>query len=475
MDRCPKMLCSEICFWCSNRCMIRFLLATWMLALLDGFNVPPLRPVDTISSVTTWPPRLVTSLALPFVLLFPPTPTLAPPAQASSYAALTAPQKKVAEGWRLLDSTYVDRSFNGLDWYAVRESAIADAKTYKTVDDSYDALSRMAGRLNDKYTVVLKPDVYKEIVRSAEGSSGGRKVVGVGVELRKTDGGGVAVNDAEFGAPAATGGVKRGDVFKEVGGKSTDGLQPSQVADLLRGEPMTTVKVVVERAGAEKSFDIVRKEFSVNPVRSYVSEAKIDGKKTGIVRVKNFSGITADKVKEEMESLTKKGAEGILIDLRGNPGGLLPGGTDTAALFLPTATKTVTVYTRKATDVQKTYTDGPFAASSDSPTPLVLLVDSSTASAAEVMTGALVDNNRASVVGETTFGKGVIQTIRGMRENDEEGQDAGGMKVTIARYETPSGFDLNKVGIKPDYNVGACDEEDAGVCVPKNFKFKQVE
>ena len=95
-------------------------------------------------------------------------------------------------------------------------------------------------------------------------------------------------------------------------------------------------------------------------------------------------------------------------------------------------------------------------------------------SAAEVMTAAMQENGRAKVVGGTTFGKGVIQTIRGMRENDFEGGEmggAGGMKVTVARYETPKGNDVNKKGIQPDYNVGNCEEEDAGKCLPKGFKW----
>ena len=139
-------------------------------------------------------------------------------------------------------------------------------------------------------------------------------------------------------------------------------------------------------------------------------------------------------------------------------GGLLPGGVDTASLFLPADKPLVFVVDKKGTqDNQATYKDGSYL-----DTPLVILVNGNTASAAEVMTAALKENGRAVVVGEQTFGKGIIQTIRQL------GYDNGGVAVTVARYETPLHNNINKAGIPVDIESKDCDNDDAVVCVPSS-------
>jgi len=399
----------------------------------------------------------------------------AAPTFASDYGSLTAPQKKVSEAWRIIDSTFYDRSFNNKDWFFLRENAISDAKKFKSFDDSYDLLEEMVAKLDDKYTVILRPEQYSRIYKSTTGSNKDG-VVGIGVELRNIDGD-VVINDVEADAPADKANVKRNDVILQVGetdvshycnavDKSSECVM--NVATLLRGDEGSEITINVRRNANQVPISIKRKPFQVQNVRSYVSPSMIKGKKTGVVRIKSFSSLTSSEVKKEVEFMIgEKNIDNLVIDLRGNPGGLLPGGVDTAALFLPINSPTVTVYTRKLTDVQKTYSDGPFLS-----IPLAVLVDSSTASASEVMTAALSDNKRAFVVGGRTFGKGVIQTIRAMRENDIEGADAGGVKVTVARYETPNGTDINKKGILPAYDIGDCRESDAVMCLPPKFDFE---
>ena len=190
--------------------------------------------------------------------------------------------------------------------------------------------------------------------------------------------------------------------------------------------------------------------------------SKTGGGKVGVIRIKSFSGTTAERVKEALVDLKSKGAESFVLDVRGNPGGLLPGGVDTAAIFLEANKPVVFVVDKKGVkDDQLTYQDG-----SVLDEPLAIVVNGNTASAAEVMVAALKENQRATIVGEQTFGKGIIQTIRQL------GYENGGVAVTVARYETPLHNNINKQGISVDVSVD-CKDEDAGVCVPASVLFKK--
>ncbi len=236
---------------------------------------------------------------------------------------------------------------------------------------------------------------------------------------------------------------------------------PDDVASKLRGPEGSRVGVVMGRDDKTEDFILTREPITITSVRSYISEVSIgtgtgsEKEKVGVIRIKSFSGTTASTVQGAIEDLKKKGAKDFIIDVRNNPGGLLPGGTDTAGLFLEANKPLVFVVDKKGVvDAQSTFQDGVF---SDSP--IAVVVNGNTASAAEVMTAALKENGRATVVGQQTFGKGIIQTIRQLSN------DNGGLAVTVARYETPLHNDINKQGIPVDISV-ECTSEDAGLCVP---------
>lgn len=256
-------------------------------------------------------------------------------------------------------------------------------------------------------------------------------------------------------------GIKRGDIFVMVDGtKMDDGKStPDDVAAGVRGPVGSRVGIVMERDGKNLDFIITRKPITITSVRSYISDVK-GPQKVGVVKIKSFSGTTATTVQNALLDLKQKGAEEFVIDVRNNPGGLLPGGTDTAALFLEANKPLVFVVDKKGiVDAQATFQDGIAL-----DYPLAIVVNANTASAAEVMTAALKENGRAVVVGEQTFGKGIIQTIRRL------GEDSGGLAVTVARYETPQHNDINKQGIAVDIKAD-CTGDDAGLCVPaKAFK-----
>jgi carboxyl-terminal processing protease len=377
------------------------------------------------------------------------------PAHASDYGSLTPEQRFIAETWRTVDNVYIDRTFNHQNWFQLRQDALS--KKYKNMDEARKEVESILNSLGDRYTRYLPPAKYESIVNAATGN-----LFGVGVELaQSSDGTRVIVSDVESNGPAAKGGLKPKDVFVEVDGVrfDDDKATPDDVALVVRGPEGSKVGVVVERDGKIVDFILTREPIKITSVRSYMGEKAGVSGKVGIIRIKNFSGTTAETVKSEITALKKKGATIFLLDLRGNPGGLLPGGVDTASLFLEANKPVVFVVDKKGiVDAQSTLADG-----IDVDSPLVLLVDGNTASAAEVFTAALKENHRAVVAGEQTFGKGIVQTIR---QIGDEGNNNGGVAVTIARYETPAHHDINKQGIPVDVKSGV-DCGDALSCLPR--------
>ena len=379
------------------------------------------------------------------------------PSSASDYGSLSDEQKLVAEAWRLVDNSFIDRTFNNQDWFKLRQDNVK--RKYKNMQEAQAAVQTMVASLGDKYTRYLPPAKYQSIVDSATGT-----LAGVGVEISVNSKGQVIVSDVEPKSPAQASGLQSGDVFVEVDGTRFDmSATPDDVALKLRGPKGSKVGIVMERDGKPLDLILTREPITITAVRSYTSNLSGVGK-VGVVRIKSFSGTTAATVAEKLGDLKKQGAQAYVIDVRGNPGGLLPGGVDTASLFLEQSKPVVFVVNKKGiVDAQSTLATG----SEVDDTPLVILVDSGTASAAEVFTAALKENDRALVVGEKTFGKGIVQTIRPLSEGN------GGVAITVARYETPQHHDINKLGIEVDVPTPVdCPKDDATLCL-KASVFKQ--
>lgn len=399
--------------------------------------------------------QFLAQLLLSMAIFFAPT----SPALAAGYGSLSSEQKAVAEAWRLIDNSYLDRTFNGQDWFKVRQDMVK--KKYKSMDEARSEISKMVGNLGDKYTRYLPPSKYQSIVDSATGTLAG---VGIEISVNKEDQR-VVASDVEENSPAAAAGIKPNDVFLEVDGTKFDSTStPDDVAVKLRGPPDSKVGVVMERAGKTLDYIITRQPIKITSVRSYMSNVPGVGK-VGVIRIKSFSSTTESTVQEKYNELMKKGAQAIVFDLRGNPGGLLPGGVESASLFLPNGKPVVYVVSKTGVvDSQTTYKDG-----IDLTTPLIVLVDSQTASAAEVFTAALKENDhRATVAGEKTFGKGIIQTIRSLSNEN------GGISITVARYETPNHNDINTQGVQVDIQTNVeCPKDDATSCLSaKVFQAK---
>jgi carboxyl-terminal processing protease len=386
-------------------------------------------------------------------------------AWASSYGSMSDEQKVVAEAWRLVDNSFLDRTFNHQDWFALRQQYVH--RKYQNMDEAHSAISAMVASLGDKYTRYLSPAQYQSLVDSATGTLAG---VGIEIATDPAQPGRIVASDVQDASPALAAGIAPGDVFVQVDGVSffesfddtgaAAGQQPlptpDDVAVLLRGPVNSKVGVVMERNGRRFDYILQRKPITITAVKSYLATTGPTGK-VGVIRIKNFSGTTASTVATAVTKLRSQGATAYLIDIRGNPGGLLPGGVDTAGLFLEADAPVVYVVNKAGiVDAQATYTTG-----LDTTTPMVVLVDANTASAAEVFCAALQENKRATVVGQQTFGKGIVQTIREL-----SGGRNGGIAITVARYETPLHHNINQQGIPVDVKTTVdCAKTDATACL----------
>ncbi len=313
------------------------------------------------------------------------------------------------------------------------EQAI-DTYYYKTdVDKSDEADGLYKGLLDslgDPYSVYYTEDEYQELVSDTEGTYSG---IGAYVSMD---------NDIEMprisgfieGSPAEEAGVQVDDIIYEVEGESTQGLELSVVVSKIKGEEGTTVHIKFYRqsTGEYPEFDIERKTIESPTVSTEMKDNNI-----GYLRITEFDTVTYDQFVEGYTDLQEQGMEALILDLRSNPGGSLSVVCDIARQLLPEGT---IVYTVDRDGNREDYEcDGKH----EIQIPVVVLVNGYSASASEILSGALKDYNKATLIGTTTYGKGVVQRIFNFT-------DGTAIKLTISNYYTPNGNDINGVGIEPD-------------------------
>lgn len=345
--------------------------------------------------------------------------------------ALTEEQKLVSEVWRIVNRTYLDDTFNHQNWAAVRQKALE--KPFKDQKATYVAIQNMLKSLDDPFTRFLDPEQYRSLQVNTSGELTG---VGLQIALNPQTGKLEVVSPIE-GSPADQAGIRSRDRILKIEGFSTENLTLDEAAARMRGPIGSLVTLLIERDGeGEKEIRVVRDRIALNPV---VAELRTSpqGKSIGYLRLTQFNANASTELAHAISSLEKKGADAYILDLRNNPGGLLQAGIEIARLWLDSGT---IVYTVNRQGIQGSFEAFGPALTDD---PLIVLVNQGTASASEILAGALQDNGRAKLVGETTFGKGLIQSLF-------ELSDGSGLAVTIAKYETPNHRDINKLGIKPD-------------------------
>jgi carboxyl-terminal processing protease len=358
---------------------------------------------------------------------------------ASPAFALTDEQKFLSEVWRIVDRAYVDDSFNHQNWWLVRERLLK--KPLENREQTYEAIQQMLASLDDPFTRLLKPDQYRNLQTSTSG-----ELTGVGLQIA-LDGekGKLTVIAPIAGSPADKAGIQPADTILKIDGIPTEGLSLDEAADRMRGAIGSQVTLTVERAGKRPTdIQVVRDRIALNPVIADLRTEPMTGsqelKKIGYIRLSQFNANATAEVAHAIDRLERQGAEAYILDLRSNPGGLLQSGIEIARFWLEQGP---IVYTVNRQGVLGSFEALGRALTSD---PLVVLVNQGTASASEILAGALKDNGRAIILGEKTFGKGLIQSLFDL-------SDGSGLAVTVARYETPNHMDINKSGITPDVVV----------------------
>jgi len=316
-------------------------------------------------------------------------------------------------------------------------------RSYVDTDEAgYDALIRhaLSGMLQelDPYSQFLDKETYKDIQDDTSGHFGG---VGIVISLKK---GLLTVVSPMEDTPGFRAGILSGDIIVEVDGEETRDQGLSDAVKKMRGEPGTDVLLKILRPSTHhiEEITITRETIDVASVKD--AEMVRDG--IGYIRVTQFNEPTGTALKAELETLVKEGMNGLVLDLRGNPGGLLTSAAEVAELFLPRGELIVFTKGRNAS------TDGdPFVSTGRAhytakDFPMVILVNHASASASEIVAGALQDHKRAMLVGEKTYGKGSVQSIRPL-------EDGSAIKLTTAKYYTPSERVIHDNGIEPDHTV----------------------
>jgi carboxyl-terminal processing protease len=343
--------------------------------------------------------------------------------------ALTEEQHLVNEVWRIVDRAYVDASFNHQNWWAMREKSLKKAVSDRA--ETYGVIRQMLAVLDDPFTRLLPPEQYHSLQTSTAG-----ELTGVGLQIvQEPISQQLKVLAPIVGSPAQKAGIQSADAIIAIDGQLTTGLSLDEAAERMRGGIGTVVTLTIDRNGVQQTYDLVRNRIELNPVTSRLTAA--NGKHLGYIRLNQFNANATSEVAHAIIQLEQQGADAYILDLRNNPGGLLQAGVEIARYWLDAGTIVFTVNRQGAV--------GGYEASGTALThdPLVVLVNQGTASASEILAGALKDHQRALIVGEKTFGKGLIQSLFNL-------SDGSGLAVTVAKYETPDHRDINRLGITPD-------------------------
>jgi carboxyl-terminal processing protease len=336
----------------------------------------------------------------------------------------------VLQAWRTVNQAYYDNSFNHQNWWLTRDSTMK--QKFPNEEAAYQAITKMIATLDEPFTRLLRPEQYRSLKVNTAG-----ELSGVGLQIGvKAGSKSIEVISPIAGSPAAQAGILPHDIIVEIDAVPTSELTLDTAAVKMRGETGTNVSLIVQTAEQpSREIILIRQKIELNPVTAELHTE--NGRKIGYLRLAQFSAKAAEELGENITKFKKQGVTGYVLDLRNNPGGLVSAGVEIARQWLNEGTIVYTVDRRGEIDaIESTGT-----ALTDAP--LAVLVNEGTASASEILAGALQDNGRAKLIGTKTFGKGLIQSLFDL-------PNGSGLAVTVAKYETPNHHDIHKLGITPD-------------------------
>ncbi|XP_044469041.1 carboxyl-terminal-processing peptidase 3, chloroplastic-like isoform X2 [Mangifera indica] len=341
-------------------------------------------------------------------------------------------QRTLVEAWGLIRETFVDPTFNHQDWDSKLQQTMAEIFPLRSADAAYNKISGMLSTLGDPFTRIISPKEYQNF---RIGSDGNLQGVGVFISIEPRTGHLVVLSCLED-SPAARAGIHEGDELIEINGERLDGVDSEAAAQKLRGHAGTSVTVKLH------SVNLPREYIKLSPIScTIIPHRTLDGHlaKTGYVKLSAFSQTAAADMENAIQEMEIQGVQSYILDLRNNPGGLVKAGLDVAQIWLDGDETLVNTIDREGHMSPINMVNG-HAVTHD---PLVVLVNEGSASASEILAGALHDNGRAILVGHKTFGKGKIQSVT-------ELHDGSALFVTVAKYLSPALHDIDQVGIIPD-------------------------
>ena len=360
-----------------------------------------------------------------------------------SYALPTAktliiedsPKEVIDQVWQIIYRDYMDVSnvYSRKNWIKLRNKLLS-AK-YEDSTDSYEAIRAMLLTLEDPYTRFLDPKEFDEMRIDTTGELTG---IGIQISIDDVTKDIIVVSPIE-GTPAFEAGIQSKDIISSINGTQTKGMSVENVVKLIRGKKGTFVNIGISRNNKYIEIPLIRDLISI---RTVISKLNITdtGHKLGYIRIKTFSANAASEMRSSILRLEKQDSQAYIIDLRGNPGGLLEASIEIARQLLDSGVIVSTLTKDGVTDVRRS------TGNALTSKPLAVLVNGGSASASEILSGAIQDNNRGIIVGQKTFGKGLVQSVRTL-------VDGSGLTVTVAKYLTPNGTDINKNGIFPDFKA----------------------
>lgn len=358
-------------------------------------------------------------------------------------SSMTKDASIIEEVWNLVNKYYIERSFNGQDWNQIKQKYVSSSR--KVDDDmAMKLIKEMVRSLDDKYTRVLDNQQYAAIQKF--------DLIGVGVTLMPNAAKEIIVGAPPIdGSPAMKSGIVSGDYITAVNGMATTGRTAFDIIDQISEAPdAKTVTFSVRRQGENDlvgegtTFDVTLERQNLqtikDPIQYKLTEKRKDGTNVGYIRVAQFNALVNGKLKDALQDLKSQGANAFVLDLRSNTGGAFQSAVEISGLFFEDR---VATYVVDSNNVELPFRTTKGKMVIDPEAPMVIWMDGMSASASEVLAGSLHDNCRAVTMGDQSFGKGLIQAVYGLK-------NGAGLVLTVARYVTPNGSDIQGTGITPD-------------------------